>query len=238
MFNTIRADLYRLLHGKGLYICYALYLLGVAFIVFTGSTPAPRVVMENFLVMLCFILAIVYLICAPDFNHGVIKTPIASGASRSTLYLARLLLSFVLCELLYGLAVLLAIGLDLLLGYPLADPTVGSAAQLAAGFGCQSLMLLAACATGVAIAHIAQRGAVLNAVYVALFFGMTIFQAALGRIIPSLPNLDFVSGSAQLLYFGMFDSFEPIWRILAVGAVYLAASTVLGLAVFSKCEIK
>jgi len=238
MLNVIKADAYRLLHGLGLAVAAAIYLLGVAFIVLTGSTPAPRVVMENFMVMACFALAVIYLVCIPDFGHNAVRLPVSLGLPRRSIFFARLLLGFALSELLYAGATILSVALSMAFKPGLADATVGPPMQLLAGFLCQSLMLLALCSTATAIAFIARKGAVLNAVFLALFFGMTIAVSLLRRLAPGLPNIDFLNNAAQLVYFGMFDSWEPVLRSLSIGAVYLAVSVAVGLKAFEQSEIK
>jgi hypothetical protein len=239
MFNIIRADLYRLLHGKAIYITYALLLAGVAAGSLLSEYPAPLVITTQIVLVIPFILAIIYAVCAPDFNTGAVKNALASGSSRTSLYAARLVLSFLFSELLYLLGIAVNFAVELVSPAPPEMAYTGSPATLLESIGAQSFMLLAMVAAGCAIIFITQRGAVLNAVFLALFIGLSLVLTML-----SFTGAEWIAAFDFTRTTGLFaaqsGSLEQadLIRGLTLGAVYLLASTVLGVALFRRCEVK
>jgi len=239
MLNIIRADLYRLLHGKAIYITYALLFVGIATGSLLSEYPAPLVITTQITLVIPFILAIIYAVCAPDFNTAAIKNTIANGSSRSFLYVARLVLSFLLSELLYLLGIAVNFAAEFVSPAPPEMAYTGSSATLLTSIGAQSFMILAMVAAGCAIIFITQRGAVLNAVFLALFIGASAVLTVLSfNGAEWIVTYDFTYTMG--LFAAQFGSLEQAALIkgLALGAFYLLASTLLGVVLFCRSEIK
>ncbi|MDR3315505.1 MAG: hypothetical protein LBS98_03365 [Coriobacteriales bacterium] len=239
MFNIIRADLYRLSHGKVIYSTYALLFAGIAMGALFSEYPAPLVVTTQITLVIPFILAIIYAVCAPDFNTAAIKNALANGSPRTSLYAARLILSFLLSELLYLLGIAVNFAAELISPAPPEMAYVGSSATLLTSIATQSFMILAMVATGCAIIFISRRGVVCIAVFLALFFGVSIALSIISFAgVEWIVSYDFTYTMGRFAaQFGDLEQAELI-RGLALGAFYLLASTALGVVLFRRSEIK
>jgi len=240
MLNIMRADLYRLLRGKSIYLAFALLLLGIAAGSLLSDYPPPVVLTMNFALLAPFVLVIIHAVCAPDFDQGTIKNSIAYGSSRLSLWAARLLLCLLLSELLY----LLGVAVNYLVE-PLAPASAQMLAaydlspqQVALGLAAQSFMLAAMVSCGVAIAHIARRGAVLIGAFCGLFFMVTLLLNLLAMTgAASLASLDFIGCTANLGFAALLLPAD-LTRCLLVGVVYLLVSLLAALALFGRSELR
>ena len=105
MLNIIRADIHRLRHGKAVPLTFLILLLGVFAGTMITEVAAPGVVLAEYGLVVPFLLALIYVVCAPDFNSSTIKNGVAAGISRGKIYAARLISSTILCELLFLCAI-------------------------------------------------------------------------------------------------------------------------------------
>jgi hypothetical protein len=98
-------------------------------------------------------------------------------------------------------------------------------------------MLLTATSVGTAIIFITRKGAALNAIYLLFFLGGTILLATLSVTGTNYLAYDFLS---NMTLAATFDSLSPeqVTKMFTTITVYLALSTVLGLASFRRVAIK
>ncbi|MDR2109526.1 MAG: hypothetical protein LBP28_08750 [Coriobacteriales bacterium] len=116
-----------------------------------------------------------------------------------------------------------------------ASPTIAS---LLCAFGAQSLIALAIAATGVAITFISRKGAVLNTAYLVVFIGGNILLSALQHLTHThLAHYDFVVNSIVALNIYQLPAADAL-RVIAIPIAYLTLSTLLGLSLFRKAEVK
>ena len=236
MFNIIRADIHRLRHGKAVPLTFLILMLGI----FAGSmmteVPAPLLTTTEFILVMPFILALVYAVCAPDFNHSTIKNSVAAGISRGKLYAARLILSTVLCELLFLCTI--AVNYLAKLAFPSHLGAVGTSLEIVIAVASLCFMVFAMVACGCAIAFITRRGAVLNVAFLGLFLGVQVVVSLLAgsASLEQIINYEFMANAAVLGYIQVPTS--EIIHALAVGAVYLVVGTVLGVLLFKRAELK
>jgi hypothetical protein len=238
MLNIIRADIHRLRHGKAVPLTFLILMLGI----FAGSmiteAPAPLIVTTEFILIMPFILALVYAVCAPDFNHSTIKNSVAAGVSRGKLYAARLILSSLLCELLFLCAIAVNYLAKLLVPSSLGAATAGTSLEIAVAVASLCFMVFAMAACGCAIAFITRRGAVLNVAFLGLFIGVQIVVSLVaGSFLEQIVYYEFMTNAAALGYISQVPTSEII-RALAVGAAYLVVGTVLGVLLFKRAELK
>jgi hypothetical protein len=161
MFNCFRADLYRLLHGKALYITLITFLLLIAIQVLAGAsgsigvsigggttsnlagdklfpalTPGKAFFLATlqFQTLILFGLVLIYLVAAADFTSGSAQNTIAAGLSRSRYYLSKLVTSFVLIELFYLAALLLGVLIGIIAGgASIASASIASTSATGSG---------------------------------------------------------------------------------------------------------
>jgi hypothetical protein len=238
MLNIIRADIHRLRHGKAVPLAFLILMLGV----FAGSmisdAPAPLIVTVEFVLVMPFILALVYAVCAPDFNHSAIKNSVAAGISRGKIYAARLTLSTLLCELLFLCAIAVSFLAKLVFPTPVGVAAAGSTLEITIAVASLCFMVFAMVACGCAIAFITRRGAILNVVFLGLFIGVQIVVSLLAgsAALEQSMSYEFMYNTATLGHIQVPTS--EIIRALAVGAVYLVVGTVLGVLLFRRAELK
>lgn len=236
MLNIIRADIHRLCHGKAVPLTFLILLLGVFGGTMITEAPAPDLIFGEFILVVPFFLALIYAVCAPDFNHSTIKNSVAAGVPRGKLYAARLVLSTLLCELLF----LCAVAVNYLgkLVFPTETVQVTASLDLVGAIASLCFMTFAMAACGCAIAFITRRGAILNVAFLGLFFGVQIVLSLVaGNLGEQILNYDFLYNVQMLAYFELLPTGQII-RALTVGAVYLVASTVLGVLLFRRVELK
>ena len=283
MTNLIRADLYRILRGKGIYITFTLaavlsfIVTIVMYLLFSFSRQAleaPEVsaamsdvgMVEIFLnfsgwdmvsmlfssssSMLYFLIPIVFFAAASQFDYGTIKNAVARGVNRTNIYISAMILTgiFVLAlflvYILSGLAfVAMIIGLD--------DPPMENVlGTLFSVFGFQFLILLAASFVGVFFAFLFRRG-VSAVIALVVFYLVTNFAfGIIGNVFPDFRwLLNFEMGTAlnRIGSIGVTPSNimselamtnADYIMVLCAVVFYSVVSTVIGLILFRKAEIK
>jgi len=266
MMNMIRADLYFLTRGKGIYITSAIVIAlnilmifilvptvsygGSAMIngvqipyigrVVDGVTSIPLLTMtmsQTNLLLMVFVLLAVF----PMFSNGTVKNDLAWGVSRAKLYLSKLMVSLLLCVMLVALYVIS--------GFLLATIANGFGGPVPAGLwltmfqtlGAQLWMFFALTAILVFLVFVTKREGV---VIVAFIFGAVVPQIlmlmidSLGVRIPEwLFYYDIISGINRL---GVMELLEPrsIVITLGAGAIYFFATTIGGIVWFRKGSVK
>ncbi|MCL2322481.1 MAG: ABC transporter permease [Oscillospiraceae bacterium] len=263
MLKLMKADIYRLLKGKALYITIAIALIMTVLTTVGGGTigvsdqnntvhiasdvsgnvagsMAPFVVMAGSDTTLFLILAVLFALAATDFSSGAIKNTLSSGVSRMKYYFAKVILGFSF--------VLIITLLNILVGILVTTAKNGFGGSFDGAFiisvlkpyASQLLMFFAAVCIGNAIVFVTQKGSVLNSVYIAFFYGMSLIFFMITTAIPSWSNLNnyaFVSNLQMLSAFSQLN-ISDIVRALSIGVFWIIISTVLGIIVFRKSEIK
>ena len=265
MINIIRADIYRILRGKALYITSVILMalnvmvigtmtvgginfgntwddLGIVapYLGFDGLGSAALLYtrMDN---MIFFLLPLVYMTAMPLFNDSTIKNDIACGVSRTKIYMSKLTLSAVLCILLVvfymGTGMLLA---TVLRGFGGPAPA-GYWLSLFQTLGAQLFVMLAVTCFTVFLIFTTRCGAVVNSVFVAYFLvPPMIIITLMNAVSPRFVRLfDFVL-TFSINRLGFFDQLSAgdILTALGVGAAHILACTVGGIALFMRAEIK
>ena len=266
MMNMIRADLYFLTRGKGIYITLGIVLVlnllilfvlaptmepdsnininGVAIpymgSVIDGVTSIPLLYMTISQVNI-FLMVFVLLAVAPIFVNGTVKNELAWGMSRTKLYLSKLAVSFGLCVIM--------IVFYMISGFLLATIRNGFGGPAPAGLwltmfqtlGAQLWMLFALTSILVFLVFLTKREGI---VIVAFIFGAIVPQLllfSLDNLGISIPNwllyYDVVSGINRLGFLELLDT-RSIIMILGAGSIYLLVTTIGGILWFRKGSIK
>jgi len=266
MFNMIKADLQRILRGKGIWITLALFLIMTAMntavlyaniegqqmggITITvgemqdrtlddteiigGNIPA--LMMGNAEVVLVFSLPLIIFIAATDFGSGTVKNVLASGASRLKYYTSKLILCWLLTLLLY-LAHLMIPTTVITLANGFGD---GFAYGTFGAFGGQILFVLAITALGTFITFTTKKSAAVIGFYLGLLFLPPIIVALLSEINDRFINLIRYDLVYNFIGFANYTAHPTAYviRAIAIGFGVMVVSTIAGIMLFKKAEIK
>lgn len=265
MMNVIRADMYRILRGKGIYITIALLLGLVALTVIGGSSTVIGIQMWgleeslgvekndvltglNAAVALCqgmdnfvwFMLPLLIFTAAPMFSHGAIKNCLSCGMSRTKLYMVKLLLSAMLCIL----ELIIYLGLGMLIG-TLNNGFGGPVPEgwwltLLKTASSQMFILLALNAVGIFLVFTSKRTAITNSAFIAFCTVPLIILLILLGQKPDLIWLYDFDLMGNLKKFGYLNSLQTadIIKGFSVGAFWIIIPTVAGISLFKRAEIK
>ena len=266
MFNMMKADLRRILRGKGIWITLVIFLGMIVMntmvlyaniegqqmggisiqvgemqdnslddIEIVGGN-VPQLMMGNAETVLVFSLPFVLFIAATDFGSGTVKNVLSSGASRLKYYTSKLLLCWVFALLLYlahlsipTIVITLANGF----GDNFAYGTLGA-------FLGQILFVLAITALGVFLTFTSKKSAAVIGGYLALLFLPPIVVSLLMQIDRRLLNLMHYDLVHNFIGFANYTALPTsyIIRAIIIGFSVLIASTIGGMALFRKAEIK
>ncbi|MDR0221325.1 MAG: ABC transporter permease subunit [Lachnospiraceae bacterium] len=261
MLNIIRADLYRIFRGKGLYITGIIFVAVMVLQMFTDGTIGvnsdlvaeaageltrtgsniPFIRMADNDVLLYYLLPLIVFIVATDFSAGTVKNVLASGMSPRKFYLAKLLLSGIFCVVLILINTIV----------PMIVATVSQGfggefdkaylARVMKPFLSQMLMFLAVTCFGVFLAFATKRtGAVIGG-YIAWLFVPLLVIVMLMEGFPErfaeLYHYDVTLNIKALAYYDMMSKADII-RAYALGGFYIVASTIGGMVILHKSEIK
>jgi len=268
MRNLIRADVYKIVRGKALYITFAVLFVMVILNVTTGMAMITLVaedggvmaplgieiygetdgfvsaviaVFSSMEQLVFVLLSFVMLVSVPIFSNGTVKNDIARGVSRTKLYLSKLIVCGVLCVLMY----LAYVGLGIL-SYVIVN---GFGSPVPAGFwltliqavGAQLFILLAVTCFGLFLVFTTKRSGMVIGIYIAFFLLPTMLLNLLSLFHPDLAlTLVNLDMTTSIGRLGFINQLEirEILTILGIGAGYILASTTFGLASFRKAEIK
>jgi ABC-2 type transport system permease protein len=262
MLNLIRADVYRLVHGKMLWVTTGglalFYFLGgtgkftptfrttvgsnrieQAGIILSGS-QAPFAFMASPVFLIYFFLPLIVMVAGADFSSGAVKNTLAKGVSRFQFYLSKLLLAYII-----------AIVFDLLqVGLPLLSGTIilgfgrsldaGYLEGLAEAFLLQLPLFLGVVSVGVFLIFLARNTIVASLAYLGLFtaaqfvaFTMPAPSANLAGLLP-----DGILNGLRLAVASPGLTAQDIIRMVALGAGYMMVMTLLGMLVFQKSDFE
>lgn len=281
MKNIIKADMYRMLRGKGLYITFGILIVfivlqtvalgsvgtvGVMIMteetstlvsyenedgsvstvytepeseIFNGET-APFSMMGTTDNLLFFVLAFIIFIGATDFSEGCAKNVLSNGMPRVKYYLAKLILSCAFCIPVLLFNVILPIITATVMngfGGTLDLAFIGSIIR---PFLAQLFLCLAVTFVGVFFVFLTKKTAAVNGAFIAFYFIPLMIAMLLPTIIPELKFLadyEIISNIRSIANIDTAAQTEII-RAFIIGGFFMTASTVAGLLIFKKSEIK
>jgi len=264
MLNMLRADIYRITRGKALYVNLVVLILFNIMVVGTqsiaginfsiawesmGITPpeigfdglgSAALLYTRLDNTIFFLLSLVCIAGMSIFTCNTVKNDISFGISRAKLYLSKLVLSVGLCVLL----VLFYMGTGMLMATFLR----GFGGPAPAGFwlnlfqtlGAQMFAMLAmVCLVNFLIFAFRCSGSVI-AMFFAICFAPTMI---VGLIMLAFPGalrfleLDLMFTINRLGFFSQLGT-RTVIASLAVSALYMVATTLGGIALFRRAEIK
>jgi len=268
MLNIIRADFYRVIRSKGIYITFAILLIFTVFSIgivhFIQSGDINVVEMGGDAVMvdfgefdlsghntpmtlatslgsdiMWFMLPFIVIIGAAMFSHNTVKNDIAWGLCRVKLYMAKLLLTSAFCALM----MLFYYGLGMLIGTVLngfGSPEAGHWVHMLQVFGAQLFLMLGVTSVGMFLVFTTRRTAATIGIFIAFFLvPMFILQMLV------FANPDFMRFTGFDLSFNInslagirYLETYEIVRAFGLGAFYLFGGTTLGIILFRRAEIK
>ena len=283
MLNIIRADMYRIMRGKALYITLAVLLvlnlimiislnafqtgamdvdqasgIGVGIEIGVQDEAALAAAMEelqainlngvhvpNLLAasmenLVWFLLPIIVVVAAAIFSHGTVKNDIAWGICRVKLYFSKLLLSSALSVVLLifyiGSGMLIA---TIINGFGGPAPA-GHWVNLLQVLGAQLFMLIAMVSIGVFLTFTTKRTAAVNGIFIAFALAPPLIISLLEFANPNfsrLFNFDMLSNIMRLANLHYLTTRELMYAF-GLGAFYLLATTIGGIVLFRRTEIK
>ena len=265
MIKLIRADIYRILRGKALYITMAVLLVmniimvaatragghvGITFSVEDGvvemmptavsGMSIPHALAESMENFVFFLLPIIVVVAGAIFTHGTVKNDIATGMSRTKLYVSKLLLSAAVCLLMLVFYIGVAMIIATIVGGFGGPAPAGHWIGLLQIFSAQYLLLLSLISIGVFLAFTSKRTAVVNGAYIAFTLAPPMIFSLLAIANPSFMryfDFDMLSNIMLLANLPRLETIE-ILRALGIAVFYLLATTIGGIALFRKAEIK
>jgi len=193
--------------------------------------------MENFVF---FLLPIVIVVAGAIFSHGTVKNDLAWGVSRTKLYFSKLILASILCILMIVFYYVFGILIATIwggFGGPAPDGHWIGLLQIIAA---QLVLLLAYVAFGVFLAFATRRTAAVNGAFIAFVFVpmfLLMILAIINSNLERLLDFEMLSNLINLARLPYLEARE-ILRALGIGVFVLVASTVGGIALFKRAEIK
>ena len=263
MINLIRAEVYTILRGKALYITFgAMFILhilviatqmniGVNFASVEGigldmpdvgfdGIRSAELLYTNTDNIIFFLLPLIILATGPIFTFGTVKNDISWGISRTKLYLSKLLVSMGLCVLMMvfymGVGMLLATVLN---GFGGQVPD-GYWINLFQTVGAQLFMLLATTCLGVFLVFLTKSTLAASGLYMGVVIVPAIVITMLadgGMNVLQLLDFDLMIGINRLGFLSQLEA-RNIYTILGVGALYMLVTTIGGITLFRRAEIK
>jgi len=262
MMNIIRADIYAMIRGKGLYITFALLVLlnyvqissqGNFGITLTDEAlgvetravgldgiRSAMLLYENMSVTMFFLLPLVLLAAAPIFTHGTVKNYISWGISRTKLYFSKLCISVALCIIMvfFYMSTGMAIA-TVLNGWGGVAPD-GYWLIVFQTLAAQTLLLIALSCIGVFFVFTFKRTSIVMGAYAAFCFAPGMAIALLvdkGFNITRLMDFDLMLGLMRLGYLSQLET-DSVFFLSVAGVFYIIVATTCGITLFKRAEIK
>jgi hypothetical protein len=186
-----------------------------------------------------FLLSVIICAAAPMFSHGAIKNSLSGGLSRVKIYLSKLVLILALLAammvLYMGCGMLLT---TLVRGF--GTPPAGYWGELFKVLGTQFIVLAGFAGIGTLLVFATKRVAIVNSVYIAYHFVPALIIMLLSVRFPNaLKAYDYFLGgvSGKLEILPRLPASE-VAQMIAIALTYLVGTTVLGIVLFKKSEIK
>jgi len=190
--------------------------------------------------LMYFLLPLVLVAAVPIFKFGTVKNDIAWGISRTKLYFSKLTVAVGLC--------LALVVFHIATGTLIATVAFGWGGPVPDGFwstalltiGARTFMLLALTCIGVFFVFTFKRTAMVNGAFLAFLFVppviLSIFHE-IGFDISRIVNFDMLLGMGQLGALRLLETSDVVMT-LGMGAFYVLATILGGIALFKRAEIK
>ena len=260
MLNLMKADMYRIVRGKGLYISLALILgfVMLTLFVFRSAsmgvgvqeyTPAEAYItgaVASFLALgnvagmvHIFFIPMFIVVAIAAFSSGAVKNELTVGISRGKFYLTK----FALSALLSLFLLLFNLGFSILLALPIdgvGNWGDGHITNLLQSFALQTLVMLALVSVGIFFSFVTRKTAATIGIFLAFVFVPSLVLAIMAEGFEWAMDLLRFDLASQLQFFAnvsLVDDAQIVRGVvLAVG--YVVVPTVAGLAIFKRAEIK
>ena len=261
MFNIMKADLYRLSRSKGVYITSVLLLsliiLQVAISrtvevvsvgssgnstgsgVFTGSTAALEMIKATD-TLLYFILPFILFIGCADFSSEAVKNVLSNGISRGKYYLSKLVLSCAISTVILSMYIVLPTIIGTSMNGFGGTFDMAFISSIMKPFLVQWLLCIAVTCVGVFFIFTTRKAATVNGAYLSFCMLPMILISMLSMIedrFTELINYEILTNIRMLAYFDFLSPVDII-RAISIGVFYILASTLLGIFIFEKSEIR
>jgi len=254
MWNLMRADWFRVFRGKGVYVALLIVLvlnglqvglmaefewMGLAENYFARGDMSPLFSpnsLQNFQNLLLFVVLAV--VCR-DFDSGSVKNTLSGSLGRVQFYLGKLLVAGGLSTFLFAVHLVSGIGFAILWNGFQGSFDLEWVWSKVLPFLAISFILFAMVSVGTLIGMVARKSAVTIALFwVFIFMPVVVVEAlmwATGN--PALNRFELMS---NLVLLGDFSSLTmgELAIILLIGAGYVMVSTLSGMLLFRKSEIK
>lgn len=262
MLNAIRADIYRIVRGKTLYITFALLIILALLEVLpassganigintdvinmnfsqqsgTGAVSARQLltVMDN---LIYFLIPMFITVAMSIFSCGAVKNSLSAGMSRVKLYFSKWILCSILCVLLMLVYIILGVlATTVVRGF--GDWTGAYFLSILQAFGAQMVLLLAFSSVGVFLSFTVRNSTAVTGIYIAFALVPAMVVGILGdtyAFFTKYYNYDMTMCMKLFSYIENMKNTEII-RGLVIGMGYILVSTIAGIAIFRKAEIK
>lgn len=252
MINMMKADVQRIFRGEGIYYTMGALILFIIMHV-SGQSNVGDTTLRNTGINMPFylmqitsnvifaIIPTVIFIGADDFSTGAVKNVLTSGTSRIQYYASKLILSFLFCIFLFGLHILGGtIIVTIIRGFG-GTFDMDFVISVLKPFLAQLFLLLAVASVGMFFVFVTRKTSDVTGWFVAFIMAPSplIVQllAPINERFINLLDFELVTMIAQLSSFTELSTGD-ITRILLTGAAYILISTIAGIMLFRKCEIK
>jgi len=193
--------------------------------------------MENFVF---FLLPVIVAVAGAIFSHGTVKNDLARGMSRTKLYLLKLLLATLVSVKMMLTYFIFCFVLATILGGFGGPVPPGHWLGLAQLFFMQLLLMLSFVGVGIFLAFVTKSVAAINGGYIAFaFVPMFILTIVIGLNADLIWLLDFemltnIKLAARIPYLET----REILRLVGLGAFIFIGTTIGGITLFRRSEIK
>lgn len=261
MLNIVKADLYRIFKSKGVYITLILLFAFISLQVLVGSigsigvqtsqTPtieaarltgvtaafATMNIVDNYLY---FMLPIIIFISAGDFSSGTIKNVLARGTSRTKLYFSKLILSLVFTFVLLVLNVIWSIGTATVINGFGGEFNLDFVSRILEVFLPQLFLVFAVICVGNFFVFVTRKTATTNSLYISFCILPMLLVLIISQLWPNAERiLNFELVTNMRLIGGVSGATDQqVLRAYIIAFIYIIFSTVGGLVIFKRSEIK
>lgn len=252
MLNMMRADIQRIFRGKGIYFTMGALILAI-FMHVIGTSNAgdtalryagvsmPFYMMQLTSNVVLTMIPIVIFIAGDDFTTGAVKNVLTNGTSRMHYYISKLMLSFLFCIFLFVLHIfggtIIATIIHGFGGTFDMEFVIG----VLQPFSVQLFLLLAVTCVGMFFVFVTRNTNAVTGWFVGFIMapGLIIVQllAPINERFMDLLDFELATMLFSLASFPELSTGD-ITRMLLTGVAYILISTIAGMIVFRRCEIK
>ena len=241
MLRLIRAETFRLVRKRSLYIYFAALVVAFAVLAYvrSGGFTATSVV-DDALTMFGLLPALAggvtfAAVYTDDLSSRGLITLVGFGVSKTKIVLAKFSLTLVLTTIVYGLAPLVHAAVYALLGWPASAATWGILYAASAKFALLTVLFTAL--AGIVVYGL-QRPTFAVVAYVLLAFGVVsgLVATALGAFAPGLADF-LATGITDRVFTALTSGGAPTWPMIEYG-VYLLVAMTLAVVAFHKKEME